>query len=131
MLILLILLMLVPAMISVLLYEKFKGNELSTKQRVILLLIFAYIINLVGYATLWLRGWEYHNWSLGSDSSMTGVSFVVKYMAITFVAAVALPFVLSLVRIGKPEDQVADETDESDVNTTDEVGKRDDKTADE
>ena len=101
MLILLILLMLVPALISVLLYERFKGYELSTKNRVILLLIFAYLINMVGYATLWLRGWDYQSWTLDGTSTMTHVPFVLKYMAVSLVSAVALPFVLSLVRVGK------------------------------
>ena len=101
MLILVILLLLVPAMVSVLLFERFKGCELTNQKRVIMLLIFAYLINMIGYAVLWLRGWEYQSWTLDGESTITGVSFVVKYMAITSVAAVVVPFVLSLVRIGK------------------------------
>jgi hypothetical protein len=101
MLILLILLMLVPAMISVLLFERFRGYELTTQKRVILLLIFAFFINMVGYAALWLRGWEYHSWTLDGDSTMTSIPFVIKYMAISLVSAVVIAFVLSLVRVGK------------------------------
>jgi len=93
--------MLVPAMISVLLYERFKGYELSTQKRIFLLLIFAFLINMIGYAAMWLRGWEYHSWTLDRYSSMTGISFVVKYMAISLVSSAVLPFVLSLVRVGK------------------------------
>ena len=103
MLILLILLMLVPAMISVLLYERFKGYELPNQKRVVLLLVFAFLINMVGYAALWLRGWEYHSWTLDSESTLTRIPFVIKYMALSLASAVILPFVLSLVRIGKRE----------------------------
>jgi hypothetical protein len=88
-------------MISVLLFEKFKGYELPNLKRVILLLIFAFFINLVGYVALWLRGWEYHSWTLDGASTMTSIPFVVKYMAISLAVAVVLPFVLSLVKVGK------------------------------
>ena len=101
MIILLILIMLVPALISVLLYERFKGYELSTQKRILLLFIFAYLINMIGYAALWARGWTYQSWTLDSSSTMTGVSFCLKYMAISLVSAVALPYILSVVRIGK------------------------------
>ena len=66
-----------------------------------LLLIFAFLINMIGYTAMSLRGWEYYSWTLDAHSSMTGISFVVNYKAITLVSSVALAFVLSLVRVGK------------------------------
>jgi len=109
MLILQILLMLVPALISVLLFERFKGCELTLLKRVELLLVFAFLINLIGYATMWVMGWGYHSWTLDSESSMTSISFVVKYMGISLVAAIALAFVLSLVRVGKRNDKTGND----------------------
>ena len=51
--------------------------------------------NIVGYAAMLIRDWDYHSWSLGVGSSLSGISFVVKYMAISLVLAVVIPFVLS------------------------------------
>ena len=109
MLILQILLLLGPALISVLLYERFKGYELTLTKRISLLFVFAFFINMVGYATLWVRGWGYHSWTLDSESGMTNVSFVLKYMGITLVAAVALAFILSLVRVSKRNDKTGND----------------------
>lgn len=101
MIILMILLLLVPGLISVLLYERFKGYTLSHYKRAVLLLIFAFLINMGVYAAIWIRGWEYVSWTLDSASVMSGVSFCLKYMALSLVYAVVIPFVLSLVKVGK------------------------------
>jgi ABC-type multidrug transport system fused ATPase/permease subunit len=93
--------MLIPALISVLLYERFRGYLLSMQKRLMLLLVFAFLINMTGYVAFWLRGWEYISWSLGSESTVTSVSFIVYYMVISLVVAVVFPFILSLIRIGK------------------------------
>ena len=101
MLIMLILLLLVPALISVLLYEKFRGYELSIQKRIALLLIFAYFINMIGYAAILIRGWEFISWALDGMSTMTSVSFCLKYMALALVSAVIVPFVFNLIKVDK------------------------------
>ena len=101
MIILQILLLLVPAMISVLLFEKFRGYEMSTQKRVIFLLIFAFLINMLCLGVFWMRGWEHLNWTLGEESSMAHTWFTVQYMVISLVTAVVLAFILSLVRVGR------------------------------
>ena len=101
MLILLVIMLLAPALISVLLFERFKGYELTAQKRIALLLIFAFLINMLGYAVLWLRGITSIFWTLDKTSTMTEVAFCLKYMALSLVFAAVLPFVLSLVRIGK------------------------------
>ena len=100
MLILLILMLLVPALISVLLYERFRDYELSNQKRILLLLVFSFLINMIVYAALWLRGWDYVSWTLNSASAMTGVSFCLKYMALSLVSAVIIPLLMNLVKIG-------------------------------
>ena len=117
MLILLILLLLVPPMISVLLYERFRGCALPNQKRVILLLIFAFLINMIEYAAIWLRGWTYISWTLDGASSMTGVSFVLKYMALSLASAVIIPYVICLIR-SKPA-PAADDTEDGAENNTD------------
>ena len=98
MLILLIILQVTPPLIAVLLYERFRGYALTDRKRGALMLVFAFLINLFGYAAMWVRGWEYHNWSIGASSSMTSIPFVLKYMLISLLAAVVMAFVLSLFR---------------------------------
>ena len=101
MIILLILVLLAPALISVLLFELFKGYELPILNRIALWIIFAFIINMVVYAAIWLRGWKNISWGLDNGSDLYNVAFCVKYMALSLVAAVVIPFVFSLVKIGK------------------------------
>jgi len=109
MLILQILLMLVPALISVLLFERLKGCELPILKRVELLVVFAFFTNMIAYATVWIRGWAYINWELNCESTMLSVSFVLKYMAVSLVSAVALAFILCLVRVKKRNDQAGND----------------------
>ena len=101
MLVMIILLLLSPALISLLLYERFKAQTHSNLKRVALLFVFAFLINMIAYAAIWLRGWDYISWSLNSSSTMTMVSFCLKYMAISLLFAIIIPFVLSLIEIGK------------------------------
>ena len=101
MIILMILLLLVPALISIILYERFIGHALSDRKRAVLLLIFAFLINMLVYAAIWLRGWDYVSWTLDSASELTHTSFVFKYMALSLVFAVIIPYVLSLVKPGE------------------------------
>jgi len=101
MLILLVLMLLAPALLSVLLFEQFKGTKLPCFERASLLLVFSSLINMLSYAALWLRGWSTISWTLDGASSMTNVSFCLKYMALSLVFAVALAFVCSLVKAGK------------------------------
>jgi len=97
MLFLLAILMVGPPMISLLLYERLKSQSYSNLKRLALLLVFSFFINMGVYAAMWLRGWEYHSWTLDGTSSMTHISFVVKYMALSLVFAIVIPFVASLV----------------------------------
>ena len=101
MLIMLVLILLAPALISVALYEQFKGNKLQLVERVALALIFAFVINMGVYAAVWLRGWNFVDWTLYGSPQLTNVQFSLKYMALSLVFAVVLPFVFGLVKIGK------------------------------
>ena len=127
MLILLIILLIVPPMLSVILYERFRGYTLPDRKRLALGLIFAFLINMIAYAFMWWRGWEYHSWALGDASSMTHISFVVKYMAITLVSAIIIPYIICLVRSkssAKPDEPDVDpDISEQDVkNAADNEG---------
>jgi len=110
---LLILIWVVPPMIAVLFYERLRGCALSYFMRVVAGLIFAFFITMIGYAALWLYGIDQLVWTLDVSSVMAGVSFVVKYMAISIVAALILPFFGSLLQ-SKPatsKDDVEDGKD--------------------
>ena len=113
MLIIVVLTLLVPALIGVLFYERFKGYVLIWRKRIELLLVFAFMINLTAYATFWARGWPMLSWGTNDNSSAILIPVVVQYMAIALVTAVILAFVASLVRIralGTPaEEDAADE----------------------
>ena len=100
MIVLLILLLLVPALISVLIYEKLKGYELTIFKRFALWISFVFLINFISYAAVWIRGWNYISWTLDKASDLNSVSFCLKYMAMSLVSAITFPFVLSLIRIG-------------------------------
>jgi hypothetical protein len=104
MIILQILVMLVPALIALLLYERFKGYELVLQKRVMLLLIFAFLINMVVYAVMWVRGWDNPSWTAEGEATVIATSFVLQYMLISLVSGVGFAFVLSLVRVGKRND---------------------------
>ena len=112
MIILAVILLLVPALISVLLFEKFKGYVLDLPKRIMLMFIFAFLINMTGYAFFIVRGWEYISFSLDGASSMTDVSFVLQYMVFSTISAVVLAYILSLVRVVKrsqPEEKTESE----------------------
>lgn len=98
--ILAVLILLVPAVIGVLCYERFKGYLLIWRKRVELFLIFAFLINMSVYGVMWLRGWGGLDWSFNSESTMVMTSVVFQYMVMALVASVALAYVLSLVRVG-------------------------------
>ncbi|MDR2598674.1 MAG: hypothetical protein LBC73_00165 [Oscillospiraceae bacterium] len=111
-----ILLLLVPALIALLLFERFKGYSYSLMKRLALLSIFAFLINMFVYAIIWIRGWHYFDWSGLPETSLTGTFVVLQYMVMSLVVAVGLAYVLSLVRIKKREEN--DETPtEDDINT--------------
>jgi quinol-cytochrome oxidoreductase complex cytochrome b subunit len=105
--------MLVPALISVLLYERFKGYVLSTQKRFTLMFIFAFLINLVWFALTWARGWAFQSWASDGGSSWTSTIFVLQYMVISLVSAVVLAFILSLVRVSKRNSKEESEDQES------------------
>ena len=101
MLIQLILMLIAPAVLSVYLFELFKGERLLAEYRIALLVIFTFLINMIVYVAIWLRGWETISWSFGRDTSLTSVSFCLKYMALSLLFAVVIPYALSLVKFGK------------------------------
>jgi len=93
--------LLAPALISVALFEQFRGHKLQIVERAALAIIFAFLINLGVYTAIWLRGWNFVDWTLIGSPQLTNVQFSIKYMALSLVFSVALSFVLSLIRIGK------------------------------
>ena len=101
MLIQLLLLLLVPAVLSVYLYEWFKGEKLSVENRIVLYVVSAFLINMFVYAAIWLRGHTSIVWSLSGFSSLTSVSFCLKYMALSLLFAVVIPYALSLIKVVK------------------------------
>jgi len=108
MIILAILLLLVPALMSVVLFERFKGYVLDLQKRIMLMFIFAFLINMIGFAFFIVRGWDYVSFALDGSSSMTDVSFVLQYMVLSIVSAVVLAYILSLIRVverSQPEEQ--------------------------
>ena len=92
-----------PAALSVLLYEVFSGGKRSNFSRAALLLAFAFCYNLLALAVIWFRGNDMIYWI---DVEMN-VSFYVRYAAVEMVPAVVVPFVLSLVKVGKRNDKSA------------------------
>ena len=101
MLIQMILMLLAPAVLSIFLFERFRGTKLSIEKRIAALMIFAFIINMIVYAAIWLRGWDYVAWTLGSESVLNSVPFCLKYMALSLLFAVIIPFAASLIKLGK------------------------------
>lgn len=114
MIILAFLILIVPALIAVLLYERFRATELIMRKRVELTLLFAFLINFIGYVVLWLRGNTFFYWDFAvPEAEISRVSFVVQYMLVSLVASVVLAYVLSLVRVGKKADSKDEEATEA------------------
>ena len=101
MVILLVLILLAPAIISVFLYERFKNEKFSGADRVMYFGVFAFIINMFAYVALWIRGHEHIAWTLGRASVLSSVSFCMKYMVLSLLFAIIVPYALSLVKVGK------------------------------
>jgi len=101
MVILLVLMLLAPAIISVLLFERFKGTALSLQNRIAWFFVFAFLINMTVFMAIWLRGREQINLTLDNSSDLIQVAFCVKYMALSLLAAVAIPFAINLIKVGK------------------------------
>jgi len=98
MLFLLTIMWVVPPLVAVLIYEHYRGYKLPIFKRVALGLIFSFFITMVGYSALWLRGWQYQNWTLDAHSTMTGITFTIKYMAVSMATAIAMPYIICLIR---------------------------------
>jgi len=94
-----IFIVLVPALLSVLFYERLKRCRFTLINRIILSLVFALFITLVVYVSFWLRGWENIGWTMEVISNMGGISFILFYVIVSLAAAAVLPFLLSLVMI--------------------------------
>ena len=101
MLILLLLILLAPAVLSVFLYERFRGETMSLESRLALFVIFAFLINAAVYVAIFLRGWDTIIWSLDSSSTLASVPFCLKYMALSLIFAIAIPYAVSLVKVIK------------------------------
>jgi len=129
MIILAFLLIFVPALISVLLYERFKGYNLTMQKRVMLLLIFAFLINMIWFAITWARGWEFQSWASDSESSLTSTVFVLQHKAISLVSGVVLAYILSLVRVSKRDvrEKCDDKEKRADQERCDDKEKCDDQ----
>lgn len=127
MIIIIALIVLVPALIGVLFYERFKGYELILRKRVELFFVFAFIINLAGYVILWLRNWTYVVWTAEVGVGALTASFVVQYMVISAVVAVVMAYGLTLVRVEKRKSPSAAE-DET-LTAEDETSAAEDEAA--
>ena len=103
-----ILMLIAPAALSLFLFERFKGHKLSIDKRIGMLMVFALVINMIVYAAIWLRGWDYVAWTLDDRSVLTSVPFCLKYIALSLVFAVAIPFALSLVKVTKRNEKTND-----------------------
>ena len=101
MLFLSIIMIFAPGFISVLVFEQMKGCEFSNFKRVAMYFMFAFLINTAAYAAIWIRGWEQISWDSDGVSDLYNVSFCLKYMALSLVAAVVIPTILGLVKMGK------------------------------
>jgi len=101
MIIILTLLLLVPSLIAVFLYERFKECKLAIIDRVGLLFIFSFFINMGVYSVIWVRGGEFINWAPDNFSSLASVSFCLKYMLLSLIFAGTLSYIFSLMKIGK------------------------------
>lgn len=116
MIIIIAIIVLVPALMAVLFYERFKGCELILRKRLELFAVFAFIINLIGYVILWLRGWTHVIWAATVDGGALTALFVVQYMVISSVAAVVMAYILALVRVEKIERSADSEEETPDTN---------------
>ena len=114
MLIILIIIQIVPPMISVILYERFRGYTLSDRKRLALFMIFTFFINMIGYSAAWLRGLGSLDWSLGVNSTMKSTSFMLKFMALSLVSAIMLPYAVCILRLKtKPGTEKTDNSEDA------------------
>jgi len=92
----LLLVLVVPQMISVFLYERIRGVKLSNPKRVLLLIVFSLAIALFGYISFWvLREQAYHGWVLSGLSSAQGL---LSRGLVLLTAAVLLPIAVHFYR---------------------------------
>ncbi|MDR2590279.1 MAG: hypothetical protein LBC71_04745 [Oscillospiraceae bacterium] len=111
-----VLLLLVPALVSILLFERFRGYEFTLIKRIIALPIFAFLVNMAVYAVLFVRGWAFFSWSGGADSSLTNTSAVLQYMIMALAIGVVLAYILSMVKISKKEDKPNEDEENNENN---------------
>ena len=97
MLVILIFLLLFTPVISVMFYERLRGYTLKNSMRVVSVLFFAILINIITYVVIWLRVGEFR--SLGLDTaSMRSLSFVLMYLVFSSVSSIALPYMVCFLR---------------------------------
>jgi len=65
------------------------------------MVVLAFLINMILFAVIWVRGWDYQSELFEGWISLLDVSFLFKYMAISLVTAVVFAYLLSLVKVGK------------------------------
>jgi len=96
-----VLVLLVPAVVATLLFEKFKGYNLSMANRVITILVFAFFINMICYGVFWLIGWTFLNWDTDTYSTLTNVPLTTIYAGIAMLSSIVLSYIASFLTAKK------------------------------
>jgi len=94
----LILMHLVPPLISIFIYENSNNCVLSKQKRVVLFSIFTFFITFISYSVLWVFRVESINWSFWGLSSVSDVAFTLRYMLLSLVSALTLPYIPRYIR---------------------------------
>jgi len=82
-----------PAIIAVLIYEKINQRHFNVFRFIVITLGFTFIIRLLALAALWIWGKTSMVWI--EEEMLSSLGFSVKYMGLTLVFAIAIPFLVS------------------------------------
>ena len=106
MIIWLFLLLIVPSLIATLYYEHIIKQKSNLLNQIVTGCIYCYFINFFAISIIWLRGHDYLYWTLDGRSDLNHVQFCVKYMLITIVLAVLLPWIAVTIRTASRMKQI-------------------------
>ena len=81
-----------PACIATLLYERLRPGNRSVFRWIVMMICFAFFVNLLVYIADWFRGQTSIRWSVADN--LSNVPFIIKYMGIALVWAILLPLIL-------------------------------------
>jgi ABC-type multidrug transport system fused ATPase/permease subunit len=71
-------------------------KEYDVRALLVLGVVFTFLINLFTMFFVWIRGHAQVFWTLDAGSSLNNVAFVVKYMFISLIGTVGLPWLVNL-----------------------------------